>query len=380
MRVSDDFDIYALLVERGADVNAIDKFGETPQQLRALFKKFAQFLLYNEKLLRSWEAKMLSEWNKLSLTRECLPTCKNVKFSSIRVVNGLSANEAYLNVYKKSRSTIFMSLHKEMFSTLSSAHRNEVDIIILKEVKALIDNLVSAVQAVDPRLKGHVVEVGSAYEGTKAGFPDEFDFDVVLTEFSNVCQVSSSPVCPTGYVLLKRCRSSQNDDCLDEFFNDDKFLLISNVRLKYEQIFKKVVRKSELWKSNKFFELNMADDSELYLYDPKRVCITLKLIVNAPINGNHVFHPIWVDIVPCIQCIWPDTVKNACRKLKSDGCNFVFDQPQKVYPWIPVSIPYARVSFARAESSVIRSCSAVVKAAFVVAKLFFQSNLYRLRT
>ena len=149
------------------------------------------------------------------------------------------------------------------------------------------------------------------------------------------------------------------------------------MRLKYEQIFKKVVRKSELWKSNKLFELNMEDDSELYLYDPKRVCITLKLIVNTPINGCHVFHPIWIDIVPCIQSIWPDTVKKTGSKLKFDGCNFVFDQPQKYYPWIPVSIPYAHVSFARAASSVIRSCSAVVKAALVVAKLFFQTNLNR---
>ena len=126
-----------------------------------------------------------------------------------------------------------------------------------------------------------------------------------------------------------------------------------------------------------FFHFKMAHDSDLYLCDPKRVCMTLNLIVKAPINASRVFHSISVDIVPCIQGFWPDTVKNAPRKLKSEGCNFVFQQPQKVYPWISVSIPYARVSFARAESSVIRGCSAVVKAAFVVAKLLFQSNIYQ---
>ena len=163
--------VYDLLVERGADVNVIDKFGETPHQLRASYQKFAQFLEYNKKLMQSWTEKMLSEWNQISVTRECLPTFTG--FSAIGTVNSISVNEAHLNVYKKSQLTSFKTSHKQMFSTLSSAHRKEVVIVLLKEIKALIDNLVLAVESVDSRLKGHVLEVGSSYEGTKAGFPDE---------------------------------------------------------------------------------------------------------------------------------------------------------------------------------------------------------------
>lgn len=51
---SHTIDIYELLVRRGADVNAIEMFGETLQQLRALFESFAQMVLHNVTLLRSF--------------------------------------------------------------------------------------------------------------------------------------------------------------------------------------------------------------------------------------------------------------------------------------------------------------------------------------
>ena len=63
-------------------------------------------------------------------------------------------------------------------------------------------------EVADITMKARVVPVGSAYEGTKVSLPDEFDFNVVLEEFSDVCEVCSSPVCPPGYVLLRRRRDS----------------------------------------------------------------------------------------------------------------------------------------------------------------------------
>ena len=106
------------------------------------------------------------------------------------------------------------------------------------------------------------------------------------------------------------------------------------------------------------------------------MCFTLKLAIYKPINGSHIFQPVKIDVVPCIHDIrfWPDDAnKNVSERLKSEGCLLVFDQPQKIYPWIPVSISYARVSFARAESSVIRNGSAAVKAVFMVVKCFFST-------
>ena len=75
------------------------------------------------------------------------------------------------------------------------AHLSDVTQAITERLNAFVVRLVAAVQAADPRLKGRVMLVGSAYEGTKAGHPDESNFDVVLTKFMDVCRVFiSSPV------------------------------------------------------------------------------------------------------------------------------------------------------------------------------------------
>ena len=100
-------------------------------------------------------------------------------------------------------------------------------------------------------------------------------------------------------------------------------------------------------------------------------------MVNKPINGVHVCHPIFVDLVPCIgmSTYWP-TRSNVGESLKSDGCQLVLDQPQKTYPWVPFSNPFCSVSFARAESSIIRNSSAVSKASYMIAKHLSEACAY----
>ena len=156
--------------------------------------------------------------------------------------------------------------------------------------------------------------VSSAYEGTKAGHPDEFDFDVVLTEFTDVCEVSSSPMCPSGYVLLRRKRSVHRNGCdFDAFFDDEGFLLTSILRQAFEKCAKTFLRHSALWGDEEDFEviIIIERDNELYRSRPDRVCLTLKLTSNELING-HIFHPLHLDIVPCID-IKPDDVERAVR-------------------------------------------------------------------
>jgi hypothetical protein len=50
----------------------------------------------------------------------------------------------------------------------------------------------------------YVIPVGSSYERTKINNPGEFDFDFVLTRFSSLFDVSTSPACPPGFIHLKR--------------------------------------------------------------------------------------------------------------------------------------------------------------------------------
>ena len=86
----------------------------------------------------------------------------------------------------------------DIWKNFSFANRKRVTEIISNKMKIIVNHLVDAMAAIDPLLKARVISVGSGYEQTKIGYPDEFDFDVVLTTSSNTCEVSSSPVCPKG--------------------------------------------------------------------------------------------------------------------------------------------------------------------------------------
>lgn len=114
--------------------------------------------------------------------------------------------------------------------------------------------------------------------------------------------------------------------------------------------------------------------------------MTLKLNLNQPINGQYLFKNISIDIVPCIHVDgwWPDgALSNLSYNLKVDGCNLVFDQPQRKYPWVLYSQPYARISFAPAESRIIAKAPRVARAAYMVAKQlmkFEREQTYVLKT
>ena len=69
---------------------------------------------------------------------------------------------------------------------------------------AFMQRLADAIGARDPLFECRVVPVGSAYEGTKIGRPDEFDVNFVLTRFSSLYEVVTSPACPPGFVHLRR--------------------------------------------------------------------------------------------------------------------------------------------------------------------------------
>ena len=146
---------------------------------------------------------------------------------------------------------------------------------------------------------------------------------------------------------------------------DKKYLNTFAVRREFERLLKYVLRGAEFWRKESMFEVDLTSESDLYILQSDRVCISLKFVVNPPIKGVFIFHRISVDIVPSlhIKGYWPDeAIQEISENLKSDGCHLVFDEPYKLYPWISSSsIPYARISFARAESRVIRIAPPLAK-------------------
>lgn len=128
--------------------------------------------------------------------------------------------------YSDDRMTAEESAHqaRTMFETIHS------------HVEKAMELLASEMSEYDSRFTCKVFNVGSAYEGTKIGCCDEFDYNFVLTDLSSKCKVFYSAESPPGYVLLKA--SSYNDEHL---FNSNGTLNTRIVKFRFERLVKRVV-------------------------------------------------------------------------------------------------------------------------------------------
>ena len=86
-----------------------------------------------------------------------------------------------------------------------------------------MQRLADAIGACDPLFECRVVLLGSAYEGTKVGRPDEFDVNFVLTGFSSLYEVVTSPACPPGFVHLRRDKGNIDNFKQTREFNVQDF-------------------------------------------------------------------------------------------------------------------------------------------------------------
>ena len=68
---------------------------------------------------------------------------------------------------------------------------NEEATTIRTEVDVFVKNLVKEITVRDPLFEMDVILSGSVSEETKCGLPDEFDYMMVLTRFSDICKLVS---------------------------------------------------------------------------------------------------------------------------------------------------------------------------------------------
>src|SRR6218665_3614333 len=229
-----------------------------------------------------------------------------------------------------------------------------------------MNRLSEEIRKKDPRFECRPVLIGSAEEETKIGLADEFDFNFILTKFSELCEVVPSPEVPNGFVHLKR--RYNNDDFFTEnhhpknqeefagFFNSCDLLLTQKIACRFKILYSQVTRDPAFWEKEDFFERDWHNESG-FTYDKKErkytdypafyesdpslhLCSTIQLKLNRPIEGRYMFTPISVDIVPCIQLSdwWPEEALTSVNgETQVEGCHLVFDQSQRKYPWVPFS-------------------------------------------
>ena len=236
---------------------------------------------------------------------------------------------------------------------------------IQRQVDKAVEYLATEILQTDTRFACEVVPVGSAYEGTKIGRCDEFDYDFVLTDLSRLCSVCYSPESPPGFVLLEAATSAYDD----ELFNNNGILNTRIVKFTFETFLKQILTSLRFCDDTGFEFIDPLQDFFLPPGVTTKLNTHIILAFTKPVNGRHVLHNVSVHIVPTLRIDgwWPDDM---CRRdlCQAGDCRFVFTQPQTKYPWIGWTEPHGFITFAPAESRLLCDCPSIVKAAFMVVK------------
>ena len=138
---------------------------------------------------------------------------------------------------------------------------------ICQETENLIGKILDEVAHYDPRFRSIMIVSGSVRERTKAGLPDEFDFMCKLQTFSSSCRVIEDGTCSPGFVRL--AKSADACESMNEFFDNDGYLLPYLVRSKFQQIVRQVMFDSKLWQNCRICSNFVLPSSDTSIAAPK---------------------------------------------------------------------------------------------------------------
>ena len=188
----------------------------------------------------------------------------------------------------KPKETLEDWLETEGIGFIPDSFKVEVDSITAK-AQEMMKLIKAGLDIVDPILAFNLTLAGSVNEGTKVGAPDEFDF---------VCKIklSSELMGIQNFEPGNRALKATHTHELEEFFNNENFLLVPRVFKRFYFGIQKVLCVPELWDIlNNFFRTDPADITG----------------INTSISNLHItwcgseypLQEISVDIVPAVECI-----------------------------------------------------------------------------
>jgi hypothetical protein len=314
-----------------------DNDGFTPQQILDNTVKVVPSLCWSQNrpitdvLLAS-----APQDSRVSSTRDAIKSVEDeFDFS-----NRLPEHQNLHEIWASHRASIGVSqLIREEIINLKECDTNFLASRVHDAVTSFMMRLVEAIGDEDPRLRGCLLPVGSAVEQTKINRPkivdnefDEFDFDVVLANFGEMCEVlpPEDTSIPSGYVQLNRKQEAGYTTGYDDLFNsDDGTLHTTKLNFAFQAALITVLSGQKFWDNEPWFE----HDTGIYdvyrsLYDvvPKKIEKTIRLKFVRPICEKFVACTVLIDIVPVIHVPrwWPEDGREVDGDIKSEGCYFVF--------------------------------------------------------
>lgn len=382
--------IVELLLSLGCDVNAVDIYGCTPlhyvkhrQVRRLLLSSGADSAIKNKCGIS--EMKMVEDSRRQRHTPVTYRVSEEIKKAFHRIDKTFSTSD---NSGLAIQSSGFYGnglmppwcrhlnprvIVDRVWREGEMAFRHPLIGAITQEVRQIVSDLSAEIKRRDSRFEVRPVLVGSAYEGTRLDLPDEFDFILILSKFSQMCQVHASPELPTGFVHLRRKPSEGEAEGrggeFDGFFTADGILITEKVIEQFRMILANVAtyvgsRRNYSWNWH-FCSFNGL------VFSPASTLEMRKLRFGDEEDRSGSVEAISLDIVPCfhIDSWWPDdALSNVSETVKSSGCILVFDRPQRKYNWVPYSESCVRISFSPAESEMIKHAGSTAKQAYMIGK------------
>ena len=293
-----------------------------------------------------------------------LRCCTSENWSSlrnvIRSIRGLKDPSTYINSILSVCQFEYVNHRDGKTATFSD---------ITSVVNGAVHSLADEISKIDDRLTCSVVAVGSAFEGTKVGFCDEFDYMFVLNKLSEEARITISPELPSGFVQLELLDSKAG--IWKELLTIDGLVNTQAVKILFETTVEQILADYPFQKQNDIQILN-----PVRYFDhingriSKKSNMKLELRLSTPVNGVHVLHDISIDIVPAIRVeSLPDGIRQSVAEcLQAAQCHMVLVQPHWTYPWMPWSQTSAMISFTRAESLLVRDSLPVVRNAYMIVK------------
>ncbi|XP_069127505.1 ankyrin-3-like [Argopecten irradians] len=335
------------LLKMGANKRITDKSGRTPIEVaRLLGGPEIEDLLKSKQGSSSNEKELLINSDDI--------TAENLQ----RVLHNFDLTR---NVDREVSNLLRLS-DEDVLNDVHIANQN-----IKSGVIDLMEEIAQKIGEYDEKFSVQMYASGSSSEGTKVGFFDEFDFVFSLPFFADLCDVVEMNLdIFTGLARL-RCKDQVPPREVGHVFDDDGFLLSSELRKECNSLIKRVIRSKGIWERDNIMMggLDLSFDRN----------DTEKPVINFSIKWIDKVHrnlEISIDVAFGIRKDgwWPNGIDVEAIPLISEpvqaaGCLLLLQVPEHLQ-W---EGQHFRISSSLNESLVMKNLPQNIKDSYILAKI-----------